>query len=139
MRSRVWIILALALASCRGSGQEAVYPVKGKVVYQGKPAEGAIVTFHSLTPRGNAKGPLPLPGGRAHKDGSFRLSTYQSNDGAPAGKFAVTIVYRSPEQKEGDENTGPDLLGARYADPKTTPLQVEIKPGANELDAFELR
>ena len=32
-----------------------------------------------------------------------------------------------PEKKENDENVGPDLLRGRYADPKTTPLVVEVK------------
>ena len=34
---------------------------------------------------------------------------------------------------------GPDLLQGRYADPKTTPLKVEMKEGTNNLEPFDLR
>ena len=104
--------------------------------YQGKPAEGATVTFVRLG--------RPMPKARAarrrrsQQDGSFRLSTYDSFDGAPAGRYAVTIVYPSAERKENGENAGPDLLQGRYADPKTTPLSVEVKEAANDLQPFQI-
>ena len=63
------------------------------------------------------------------RNGTFRLSTYASYDGAPPGRYAVTIIYRSPAEKVDDENRGPDLLEGRYADPKTTPFTIEIKNG----------
>jgi hypothetical protein len=134
-----WLIfaggLALGMASCRRSDNEPVYAVTGKVLYNGKPAEGAQVTFVPLDGK-NAK--TPRPGGQAKRDGSFRLSTYASYDGAPAGRYAVTIIYRSPERKIDDENAGPDLLRASYADPKTTPLTIEVKEGTNDLEPFQV-
>jgi len=128
--------LALGLTSCRRSGQEAVYPVTGKVFFNGRPAEGAIVSFVSRDPSDPA---ARRPGGQVAPDGSFRLSTYASFDGAPAGQYAVTISYPSPEQKENGENAGPDLLQGRYADPKTTPLVADVKRGENHLEPFQLQ
>ncbi len=128
--------LALGPASCRRGGHKSVSPVSGRVLYNGKPAEGAQVTFFPLDHKDPQK---PRPGAQVRRDGSFRLSTYASYDGAPPGRYAVTIIYRSPEKKENDENMGPDLLRGRYADPKTTPLAVEVKEGANDLAPFDLR
>jgi hypothetical protein len=127
--------LALGLASCR-RGDRPVSAVTGKVLYKGKAAEGAQVTFVPLTDNDPKK---PKPGGQVGPDGTFRLSTYASYDGAPPGSYAVLIVYPSPAEKIDFENAGPDLLHGRYADPKTTPLRAEIKQGANDLATFNLQ
>ncbi|MGO8748111.1 MAG: hypothetical protein ACLQNE_19225 [Thermoguttaceae bacterium] len=128
--------LMLQFASCGRGGHAPAYPVTGKVLFKGKPAEGAQVTFIGL----DEKDPKsPKPGAQVKKNGVFRLSTFLSYDGAPAGRYAVTVVYRSPLRKVNDENTGPDLLRGRYADAKTTPLKAEIKTGNNELEPFDLQ
>jgi len=128
--------LALGLASCHRGNDRPVFPVTGRVFFQGKPAEGARVTFVSLTDNDPKK---PKPGAQVGNNGVFRLSTYASYDGAPPGRYAVLIVYPSPSQKIDDENAGPDLLQGRYADPKTTPLKAEIKEGTNDLEPFNLQ
>jgi hypothetical protein len=136
-RSLLLGAVLFGLVSCgHGDRKEAVYRVTGKVLYQGNPAEGATVTFHALE-GDSAK--MPKPGGQVQKDGEFRLSTYRSFDGAPAGSFAVTIIYPSADRKENDENVGPDLLRGRYANPKTTPLRAEIGKQENRLGPFDIR
>ncbi len=128
--------LMLHLASCSRGGHTPVYPVTGRVLFKGKPAEGAQVTFVGL----DQKDPkTPKPGAQVKKSGVFRLSTYRSYDGAPAGRYAVTVIYRSSARKVDDENMGPDLLQGRYADAKTTPLKAEIKTGNNELEPLDLQ
>ena len=127
--------VALGLIACHRSDREAVHPVAGKVFCKGKPAEGATVTF---VRRDQNERKTPPPGGQVGRDGSFRLSTYASYDGAPAGDYVVTIIYPSPERRENDENAGPDLLQGRYADPNTTSLAAEVKEGANDLEPFQL-
>ena len=44
---------------------------------------------------------------------------------------ATLASYRTP--------AGPDRLGGRYADPKTTPLRAEVGPRDNQLDPFVVR
>jgi hypothetical protein len=139
MKIILWLLgcgLLLGSISCRnGQNKEEVYPASGKVLYRGKPAEGASVTFHPLE---NASSKTTKPGAQVQKNGEFRLSTFHSYDGAPAGRYAVTIVYPSSERMENGENAGPDMLQGRYADPKTTPLKVEIKKQNNDLEPFNL-
>jgi hypothetical protein len=129
-------LLALAPVSCHRSSDRPVFSAKGKVFFKGKPAAGARVTFVSLTDKDAKKA---RPGAEVGPDGEFRLSTYASYDGAPPGRYAVLIVYPSPDQKIDEENAGPDLLQGRYADPKTTPLRAEIKEGTNDLAPFDVR
>jgi hypothetical protein len=140
MCSPRWRVLLFAgalllLASCRADPQRP-HPVSGKVFFQKQPAHGAIVTFVLLS-AADAKAPRPTA--MVGKDGSFELTTRRARDGAPAGHYAVTIVYPSSETIVEDQNAGPDLLEGRYADPKTTPLHAEVKPGKNELEPFDLK
>ncbi len=129
--------LALGLTSCRhGNSGRPVFPATGKVLYKGKPAQGARVTFVSLTDNDAKK---PKPGAEVGGDGVFRLSTYASYDGAPPGSYAVVVVYPSPAEQIDGENAGPDLLQGRYADAKTTPLRAEIKEGTNDLEPFNVQ
>jgi predicted phosphodiesterase len=94
------------------------------VLYNGKPAAGARVELH-----GKGKGPgLPYADGIADAEGRVRLSTYRAFDGVPSGEYAVTVVLRKPYYTmEG--KPGPDLLPAKYASVKTTPLNMTVKTG----------
>jgi len=66
-------------------------------------------------------------------DGAFRLSTYDPNDGAPAGEYYVSVIW--PTDGREDE----DKLNGRYRDPKTSQLTATVKEGSNELKAFRLK
>lgn len=124
----------LALASCRADPNRP-YPVSGKVFSQKQPAEGALVV---LVPLSGNDPKAPRPSATVGKDGGFKLTTRRAYDGAPAGSYAVTIVYLSPEVMVEGQNAGPDLLQGRFANPATTPLRAEIKAGKNELEPFDL-
>lgn len=126
--------LLLSLAACADANRS--HPVSGLVLFRGKPAEGAIITF---VPRTDDNVKNFRPSAIVRPDGSFRLSTRGTFDGAPAGAYAVTIIYPSPEAKVDDQNAGPDLLQGKYRDAGTTPLRAEIKPGDNDLEPFVLR
>jgi hypothetical protein len=71
--------------------------------------------------------------GRVEADGTFQISTYAAFDGAPAGKYAVAVVWRDPPlDKFG--RPGPNLLPEKYASPTTSELRVQIKAGTNEVN-----
>ena len=74
------VLLTVLLTGCSGSdGRTPVYPVKGSVFYEGRPAAGALVTLHPLTPQPAG---TPLPRARVGADGSFVLTTHVNGDGA---------------------------------------------------------
>ncbi len=79
------VLSALALLisiGCGESGPELV-PVSGQVTVDGEPVESGTVTFYPSSGR-PATGELG-PGGR------YRLTTYNSGDGAVPGHHVVTI------------------------------------------------
>jgi hypothetical protein len=136
----VLLTLALVAAGCRRSDRSKdwlpVHPTSGTVTVKGKPAEGAKIIFHPLNP---ADGKTVYPFARVGADGAFRLTTYASNDGAPAGEYAVTIVWPAPPENPDDEPFGgPDQLKGAYANPKKPLLKATVKEGDNPLPSFEI-
>jgi hypothetical protein len=138
-----WIsLLALALG-CLGCGSgERLHPVSGKVTYKGKPLSGALVTLH---PKDNNDPRVERPNGFTQEDGTFTVVTGQKQ-GAAAGQYVVTVICSRTIQPEGKGkiiNTGGedsiDLLGGMYANPNTSKITVEVKPGNNTLPPIELQ
>jgi hypothetical protein len=114
-----------------------VYPVAGRVLVDGRPVAGAVV---SLFPVSGAVGGPVRPLATTGADGSFRLTTYSTGDGAPAGDYTVTIAWPAPVDTRVEEPAGaPDQLRGMYGDPRRSVLKAAIKAGDNQLPAFELR
>jgi hypothetical protein len=122
-----------------------IYPTEGVVLFEGKPAVGARVT---LVPEDSVKNRF-LPTGIVGEDGTFKLTTFQPNDGAPAGRYRVSIVRsrlsgdelyelkkkHSPEDVENIlAEKADDPLYSKYA---YANLTAEIPAAGNQL-RFEL-
>jgi hypothetical protein len=131
-------LFAAAIGCGADDGRVQVYPVTGKVVVDGQPAEGADVVFYPTTPEVDGI-KLPGPAGSTDANGVFRLRSYDPEDGAPAGEFKVTVVWPAPPPPNA---TGvfqvKDRLGGRYANPQTSTLTARVEPGGGELPPFEL-
>ena len=111
--------LLVLIVSCSADRRPARFPVQGQVFVEGKPAHKAIVWFHPVDPveKGSA-----CPRGVVDKAGEFRMGTYDSSDGVPAGKYRVAISWTVPP-KSGDVD-GPSLIPLRYQDPLKAGLPV---------------
>ncbi len=107
-----------------------MHPVRGKLFVQDKPAVGAFVLFFPVHEPAEAKDPRPRA--EVDADGSFQLSTYDANDGAPAGEYIVTVTWPGQEDQE-------DKLSGRYSDPAKSRLRGTVKEGSNELPAIRLK
>ena len=78
-------LLVLSLCGCSGSdGEKTVYEVTGTVTFGGSPVEKATVMFSPLDKQ-------PVATGITDTKGVYRLTTYDSFDGAAAGKYDVLI------------------------------------------------
>ncbi|HWB07736.1 MAG TPA: hypothetical protein VG826_00730 [Pirellulales bacterium] len=114
------------------------FVASGRVFYGGKAAEGAEVQLWAVggDPALNLKLAGACPHATVEADGSFRLTTYSTGDGAPAGDFALTIRWPLPPPP--GREVGQDRFGGRYADPARPLRQVRISAADNVLEAIRL-
>jgi hypothetical protein len=135
-----------------GCGNPAgYYPVEGKVLYKGKPAEGAVVYFHREA--AGATPPPAVPSGIVDNDGRFSLACDGVGNGCPPGKYAVLVEWRDgtgggvvPVKTTGRTKlvkrsrvrSGLDRLGGRYFDGSKPLIHAEVLPQSNSLAPFEL-
>jgi hypothetical protein len=118
--------------ACRSNA--TVFPVRGEVFFQGKPADGAVVHLH---PRDSTKCPPAFA--TVQKDGSFALSTYGQGDGAAAGDYVVTLNWRDEKVVDGDSIFGPDRFRGRYSRHDKSDLKATVTTGENVLPRFDLK
>jgi hypothetical protein len=133
-RTPAALAAALLLATgCGGAdGRVPLFPASGSVLVDGRPAVGVQVRLHPLGAIGDID--ALKPAGASGQDGSFRLGTYEGDDGAPAGRY--TLYW--PEAPPDGSNSPDDLLGGRYADPAHSGLEATITEGENRLPPFEV-
>jgi hypothetical protein len=126
----VWGAMSLGRGSS-GPERLPVYPVAGTVTFAGKPAAGAAVFLHSVD------GSIPVRPRPAvvSADGTFAVGTYEFDDGVPAGDYKLTVEWRRPIGGGGarDDEVPPNVLPPAYASPATTPVQVTVEEGENEI------
>jgi hypothetical protein len=128
--------LCCGLISCGSAQREIKIPnklttfeVTGEVLVDDEPAAFVTVRLKPLKAGGlESKGITDA-------NGIFKISTYGSNDGAPAGEYAV-IFTRRPITGTG---LGADAFGERYATVKKAPLKVVVEDGPLDIGQIELR
>jgi uncharacterized protein DUF6795 len=138
------VILLAGAAGC--DARRTPVPVSGTVTLDGKPVEGATVTFHLLDDDKDGR----LATGQTDKAGAFRLKT-GNEDGAVPGEYKVVVIKNVmassklkmpdfPDTAEGrnererfvwnqfkdDQVPSRNVLPERYGDLKTTPLTCKV-------------
>jgi hypothetical protein len=128
--------LALLVAGCSGGdGRVPVYPVTGKVTVLKEVPVGALVVFYPV--QGGVESEL-RPSGKVGQDGSFRLTTYDADDGAPAGDYTATIQWNKLIKKGKDYAAGPDVIPKDYASRETSPWKIKVADAPNELEPLAI-
>lgn len=97
----------------------ATYPVSGTVTYNGEGPIGAHVTLHKL-PLAKDSWDAIFPRGRIEQDGSFQIQTFNEDDGAPPGEYAVTLSWKG--FADPTIRPGVDRWKGKYDNPRK-PLQ----------------
>lgn len=142
------VVIVSFIQGCGGGGVELpqTVPVSGKVIFNGAPLEGAAVRFYcEETPDRPATGVT-------NGEGEFRLTTFNTNDGAQPGAYKVTVtkagkggaatsaeaVYdpgsTDTSQFEMAADDSKNALPGSYASPATTPLkQTVTEAGPNDF------
>jgi hypothetical protein len=124
-----WItVTCAALCGCRDDGRLPTYEVTGKVVFSdGGPLPGGWIIFESPEHKKAARGVVET-------DGTFRLGTYEQEDGAVAGRQLVAITPASPQGIDPDKSTAPPVIDPKYSHMDTSGVEVEVLPdGENEF------
>jgi hypothetical protein len=124
----------LVIAGCGNSGRVPVYPVRGQILYDGKPAAGVQVFLFPTA----APGVPEIPGnphGETGTDGYFTLTTYTDGDGAAEGSYQLVLIW--PETPDEHEEEGKDRLMSWYTVAHSK-ISVQIKPTSNDLQTFKL-
>jgi len=142
--SRWLTVAAIALMNASGCSNGngpgvTLYAVSGKVTVGGKPAVGARVVLYPQNVEGSANSRLRPSIGLVGEDGVFVVQTFKKGDGAPAGDYAVKIVWPTP-QADGQPSVEdpPDLLNGRYADPESSGLSATVAEKETRLPTFDL-
>jgi hypothetical protein len=121
------------LISCSDShrGHPAHY-VTGKILINGKPASGAQIVLIPVEDWGSQR---VNPAADTKPDGSFVLTTYREDDGAPVGEYKVRIGWYK-RTRRGDY--GEDRLKGKYINPNASGLKATIEKSTRELPPFDL-
>jgi hypothetical protein len=126
----VAVAVVLMSGGC-GPRRPTTVPVRGTVMLNGRPLEGATILFQ----------PEAGTPGRAvtSSDGSFTLTTFEEGDGALVGRHRVAVKkFTMSGLSEVGGVTGPVAAGEvkeqwvtprKYATPATSGLEVEVGPG----------
>jgi hypothetical protein len=127
-----------ALAAVIGCSEPRipVFPVSGKVTYQGKPPVGAQIVLHA---KGNAESYGIAPVGVVKSDGSFAITAYEPEDGAPQGEYVATIQWFKTITNEGGTGAGPNVLPVKYASAQTSPIKVNVNGGPTQIPPIAIQ
>lgn len=144
---RKWSMWTVVVTfACLGCGKEQkggdrleVFPVSGEVFVDGDPAQGAMVFMHPDTPHQIPEGARPVSStAQVDENGKFEIATYGAADGAPAGKYKVTIIWEQAVGISGRPD-GPDKLRGRYSNPQESKIEVEVAAGPVTIPRIELK
>src|SRR5262245_5920826 len=149
----VWQFVAMALLAviafsvgCTPSGQVKVYPVNGRVNFEGKPmVGGGGISFVPITGQAGK-----APGGIIQPDGTYMLGTYAEADGSMVGEFRVVIYQETvKEGAAAPDGAAPtatasaavamaDRIPLVYSSDRDSPLTAIVEAKDNELN-FDLK
>jgi hypothetical protein len=136
-----------------GSDRLEVSPVRGRVLFKGQGVPRAAVIFFPQGEAAEAVGKI-RPFAYADDDGNFQMKTYVDGDGAPPGRYRVSIIAASSAGSGGSGRRIKDGMGQtapggrrvqippavteKFANVDSAGIEVTIEEGENNLSPFEL-
>ena len=122
----VLIVLAGVAGGCGGG----LCPIQGKLTWKdGSPATelaNSQVVFEQEEKHTSSVGVIQA-------DGTFQMMTLKPGDGVPAGHHKVAILEHRPNSNAAGTQLVPAKLDLKYADLNSSGLEVDIKPGKNDI------
>ena len=128
------LLAGVWLAGCSKPDDVRV-PVQGTVFVGGKPATyGAVILIPDASKGNTSK---HEPRGKIEADGKFTVQTTTQN-GAPAGPYKVGVTVTEPPDPKNPYVVLKSLIDAKYNDPETSGLSLEVVPSA-KAGAYDLK
>lgn len=119
-------------------GRNPTIPVHGKITLDGSPIEGATVMFFS-------EKLMITSYGKTDETGTYKLTTYEPGDGAPAGHYQVsvkkseqTIVETSDHPAIPPKAKTSELLPPQYSEFESSKLKAVVAEGGHNAFQFNL-
>jgi hypothetical protein len=150
LRRRGFLLLALvpvAYGCGSNSGLPDMVPIRGEVLYKGKPlseGEGTVVYLPAES------GTSRQATGAIQSDGTFQLMTMQPGDGAMKGKYTIVVYCYKPhpsatlsreeydkQLRAGKLDRG-SLIPDRYSNPATSGLSDVVDDSHSGFKRIEL-
>jgi hypothetical protein len=132
-------VIAVPLLS--GCGEEMpngprvpTFPVVGQIVVDGKPPDYLAV---NLEPQFDKPGVIPASSAFTDKEGKFAISTFETGDGAPPGKYKLTFQWGQINLLNGQYG-GPDKLKGRYKKAADSKHEITVTDQKIDLGTIEL-
>ncbi|MDX2036456.1 MAG: carboxypeptidase-like regulatory domain-containing protein [Isosphaeraceae bacterium] len=127
-------LVVAALAQGCGSDGPEMARVSGKVTYKGAPVPKGTISFVSTSGGRNATAEIQA-------DGTYRLQSIESGDGAIVGDYDVAISSKDEVVLDYTPVKAPPppkyFAPQKYEDPKSSGLKAKVKSGSNTFD-FDL-
>lgn len=145
----ILVTVGIVLTGCPNSSRPATYRVTGTVTMQGKPVDGAVITFVPTSNEGQAASAI------TDAEGKYALTTWQAGDGARPGEYRVKVSKQEQtavdpakmvknlsieeEQKIYVESKKPrppakSLVPSKYLDESTSGLSHTVPKGSSTFD-----
>jgi hypothetical protein len=128
--------LAATPAGCApNNDRPKTVPVQGKVTFKGEPVTKGTVTFQADSGQSAV--------GQIQPDGTYRLGSFEQNDGAIPGHYKVMIIANDadPTKIPGSSpgyKPPRDLVPRKYGSFETSGLEADVAEGKTAID-FELK
>jgi hypothetical protein len=146
----LWLCFSFVVG-CSDGGLEGLYQVRGRVLLDGEPIEGASVFFNPIqtTPKSRAAV------GLTDKNGYFRLTTLKTNDGIYPGRYQIyctkselvpeaAMLTEAERKKKYTNNNGiysppyQQAIPEKYINPTTSGFTYTVKKGKNKQITLKL-
>ena len=128
-RIAMFALLLGQTTGCTNNNPLGAIRIKGKVTYNGEPLGQGEVLYNPVNSSGRrAKGKI-------QSDGTFQLTTLETNDGAIPGEYQISILAYAPHPGEPTRTVESEqrdqikqrikrghIIPERYTDPETSGL-----------------
>lgn len=117
-------------------------PVKGQVLFKGKPIQDASIRLHPAGQSTAGRAPARVAA-VSDAEGRFEVFTFRpegKGQGAPIGGYRMTVSWVGPTAGLPQEKLDSlkELIPAKYINPRTSPIEIQIAAGQGEIPAVSI-